>query len=255
MGQIIAFANQKGGSCKTTICVNLAAGLVKKRKKCLVIDCDPQGSASHHLGLVETQINSSLKDVLEGTLPIKEVIHTYEPGLDIVPSKTSLAYLQGKLETHHFKDALSPVKGKYDFILLDLPPAFGDLSLAPLSIANEVIFTVLGKSGLSMVGLTKISRTVEAVRDINPSLQSGGIIVCMISTRKTNIANEIAQYLKEHFGDAVYKTRIRETVKISEAATMGRHIFSHVGKKHNARQDFTALAAEFLRKHRKKGGK
>jgi chromosome partitioning protein len=244
----IAITNQKGGSGKTTTTVNLAAALAEQGKKTLVVDLDPQGSASKWLaptGKAETP----LYDVLTEGEPLAEAVaNTAYDGIDLIPATPSMTRLEKALANEVgaetiFRTELGKLEGDWDYVLLDCPPSLGLLALSALTAADEVLVPVEA-SVLALQGLASLTKTIQRVRDrLNPSLELGGIVVCR--ARNTNLSKEVLGLLQDRFGDSVYDARVRNNVRLAEAPSFGEPITVYDTRSIGA-DDYRAVATEFL---------
>ncbi len=237
--QIIACSNQKGGTAKTTTCVNLGIGLARAGKKVLLVDCDPQGSLTISLGHPHPdELPFTLSDAMGRILtdePIKpgEGILHHSEGVDLMPANIQLSGMEVSLVNAMSRETilrqyLDTVKGQYSHILLDCQPSLGMLTVNALAAANRVIIPVQAEY-LPAKGLEQLLQTVSKVkRQINPKLQIDGILLTMVDSR-TNFAKEIATLLRETYGSKikVFGTEIPHSVRAKESSAEGKSIFSH----------------------------
>lgn len=236
--QIIALCNQKGGVGKTTTCVNLGVGLAQEGKKVLVIDFDPQASATISLGIPQPdQLPVTISTMLGKVLtdqPISQgegILHHSE-GVDFMPADIQLSGMEVSLvnmisrETV-LKQYLETVKNQYTHILVDCQPSLGMLTVNALAAANRIIVSVQAEY-LPAKGLEQLLQTVGKVRrQINPKLQIDGILLAMVDKR-TNFARETASLVRDTYGKInVFKTEIPFSVRAKEASVSGKSIFSH----------------------------
>lgn len=253
--RVIAITNQKGGSGKTTTTVNLAAALGEKRRKVLVVDLDPQASASQWFGQGEE--SRDLMDVFVENTPISEIVRkTPVRNIDIVPSSTWLFGLEKALasevgaETILQRQLSKLPADRWDYILMDCPPALGLLTVSALTAGNELIVPVEAHV-MALSGLTKLLQTVDVVRDrLNPGLELAGILACRVDAR-TRHCQEVVEQLRTRFGSIVYNTPICENVRIAEAPSFFQPITAYAPQSKGA-HDFVALAREVIKQERKK---
>jgi len=235
--EVIAFANQKGGVAKTTSTLNLAVALSDEGHKVLIVDMDPQGNLTMSQGLNPDQITRSMFDVLVHRLPIDQVIQQAE--VDLAVSSIDLAGAERALEK-----ALNPIKERYDFILIDTPPSLGLLTINALVASNGVIVPVQCEY-LSLRGLVQLENTLSMIREnLNPDVEIQGILPTMYDGRTLH-SREAVEILQENFGDLVYKTRIKKTVRYAEAPVKGSSVLKY-DPSGNAAEAYRELAKEVL---------
>ena len=227
--QVIAFANQKGGVAKTTTTLNLGVAFAERGHKVLLIDLDPQGNLTMSQGLNPDTLEQSMFDVLVHRLPIEQVIETRE--VDIAVSSIDLAGADMALSTQIGREralekALAPIKDRYDYILVDTPPSLGLLTINAFVVAHGVIVPVQTEY-LSLRGLVQLENTLAMVREnLNPHVEIIGIVPTMYDKR-VNHSREADEILRENFGDLVYNTRIRKTVRFAEAPVKGTSVLAY----------------------------
>jgi chromosome partitioning protein len=221
--KVISFVNQKGGVGKTTTTINLAAYLTTTKRKVLVIDLDPQANASSGLGLRDVEIG--IYDVLTGESTLEEAIQpTTQPNLFLLPSTADLAGATVELtdQPERLRQLLNRLEG-FDIVLVDAPPSLGALAVNAL-VASDGIIIPLQAEYYALEGVAGMMDTIERVRDaLNPSLKLLGILVTMFDTR-TNLAQQVEQNVREHFGELVFWSVIPRNVKLSEAPSYGQTI-------------------------------
>jgi len=247
MAQVIVFANQKGGVAKTTTTLNLGVALRETGKRVLVIDLDPQGNLTMSQGMNPDAIERSMFDVLVHRAPISDVIHTVEvdiavASIDLAGAELALAALIGRERA--LEKALVEVRDRYDYILIDTPPSLGLLTINAFVASDGVIVPVQCEY-LSLRGLVQLENTLSMVREnINPRVHVQGIVPTMYDGRTLH-AREAIEILEEHFGDLVYKTRIRKTVRYAEAPVKGSSVLRYEPSG-PAAQAYRDLAKEVL---------
>lgn len=253
--RIIALANQKGGSGKTTTAVNLAAALARSGRRVLLVDLDPQGHATLHLGKEPEKLASSASQVLTGHARAEEVTVPILDRLDLLPANSDLANAEAMLRDRPGREnalraALEPVERHYDYILIDCPPAWGLLHLAAMTAAGEVIITVQAQF-FALAGAGKLLDTVALVRErgLNPGLKTAGILATIYDGR-TALAGQVLEQLKKLFPGRVFDTPIRVNVALAEAPIRGLDIFRYQENSHGA-EDHLALAGEIMRQEGK----
>jgi len=256
---VIGIVNQKGGVGKTTTTVNLGAALALAGKSTLLVDIDAQSNLTTHLGLGAKEDEEaverppvpefSIYDVLKGSKPIEDVILNRGKNLDVVPSSLFLSAADLELggtvgRELILKRAIAPVLDKYEFILVDCPPALGLLSLNALAAVNRVIIPVQSEY-LALHGVRQLLDTVDQVRNIyNPSLSVGGVLICLHDNRK-RLARAVSDTIRAYFGELVFNTVVRSNVALAEAPASGQTIFEYSPKSSGA-EDYDALAKEVL---------
>ena len=258
MGRIIAVANQKGGVGKTTTAVNLASALGRAGKKILVVDVDPQGNATSGLGVNKRQTTRSTYNLLIADASIEEVlIRTSFQNLDLLPSNLNLAGVEIELvempeRAYRLRQALAPVKEKYDFIFIDCPPSLGLITLNALAAAQGLLVPIQCEY-YALEGLSQLVSTVRQVKRMyNQDLDFEGVLLTMFDNR-LNLTTQVVSEVKRHFSDKVYKTVIPRNVRLSEAPSYGQPIqYYEQGSK--GAQAYDDLAKEFLKRQKKTGG-
>jgi chromosome partitioning protein len=232
MGRVIAFANQKGGVAKTTSTLNLAVAFAERDLEVLVVDLDPQGNLTMSQGLNPDTIERSMFDVLVHRLPITEVIQRRE--IDVAVSSIDLAGAELALSSMIGREraldkALLPVREKYDYILIDTPPSLGLLTINAFVASDGVIVPVQCEY-LSLRGLVQLENTLSMVREnLNPRVEIQGILPTMYDQRTLH-SREAIDILQENFGDLVFRTRIRKTIRFAEAPVKGASVLKYEPK-------------------------
>jgi chromosome partitioning protein len=247
MANVIVFANQKGGVAKTTTTLNLGVALHELGHRVLVIDLDPQGNLTMSQGMNPDSIERSMFDVLVHRIPISDVIHTVEvdiavASIDLAGAELALSSLIGRERA--LDKALVEVRPRYDYILIDTPPSLGLLTINAFVAADGVIVPVQCEY-LSLRGLVQLENTLAMVREnLNPGVRVQGIVPTMYDGRTLH-AREAIEILEEHFGDLVYDTRIRKTVRYAEAPVKGASVLRY-DPTGPAAQAYRDLAKEVL---------
>ncbi len=247
MARVIAFANQKGGVAKTTTTLNLGVALRELGHRVLVVDLDPQGNLTMSQGMNPDAIERSMFDVLVHRVPISDIIHPVEvdvavSSIDLAGAELALSALIGRERA--LDKALVEVREQYDFILLDTPPSLGLLTINAFVASDGVIVPVQCEY-LSLRGLVQLENTLAMVREnLNPNVRVEGIVPTMYDGRTLH-AREAIEILEEHFGDLIFKTRIRKTVRYAEAPVKGSSVLRYEPSG-PAAQAYRDLAKEVL---------
>jgi chromosome partitioning protein len=249
--RVVAVMNQKGGVGKTTTAVNLGAVLAAEHgKRVLLVDVDPQGNLSDHLGLDPFEIESSVYDVLLRNEPPEQVLQSCH-GMGVLPSNIDLAGAEVELanmtvrETR-LRNALRRLCLEYDVTLIDCPPSLGLLTLSALCLATEVLVPMQAEY-LAMRGLAQLAHTVELVRESrNRDLTIGGIVFCQFNSQ-ARLSQEVRQEVSEHFPEQVYDATIRRNVRLAEATSHNLPAVLYDPACAGV-EDYRALAREFRRR-------
>ena len=248
MGQTIACTNQKGGVGKTTTVVNLATYLALLGDRVLVIDLDPQGNATSGFGIDRASLEGSTYDALVDERPLAELhVETPVPGLRLVPSSISLAGAEVELATvagreRRLSHAVAAERDAWDWILVDCPPSLGLLTVNALTGADAVLIPIQCEY-YALEGLTQLIATVNLVRDnLNPDLAISGVVLTMFDGR-TNLSAEVAHEVRRHLGEAVFRTIVPRSVRLSEAPSHGLPIALYRPDSKGA-EAYEALAGE-----------
>jgi len=258
MGSIISIVNQKGGVGKTTTAVNLSASIAAAEKKCLLVDCDPQGNATTSLGVNPSNLKPSLYDILLGEyVGNKVILDTEIPLLKLIGANPDLFGAEVELFSKENKEyllnnILSKFKDQYDYIFIDCPPSLGFLTLNALA-AADFFLVPLQCEYLAMEGLTQLLNTVRLVKKgLNPSLIMMGILLTMFD-RRNSLSYQVADEVRQHFRGSVFRTVIPRNVSLSEATSYGKPIILYDIRSRGA-QGYLELAKEIISKGGDKDG-
>jgi chromosome partitioning protein len=222
-----ALVNQKGGVGKTTTAISLGAELGRRGMKVLVVDCDPQANATSCLGIEPGSITEGTYDALIGRLPVSDcVLHSPKLKLTLLPSSPSLAGAQVEMVDMEGRElalqrALRPLGGHFEYVLIDCPPSLGLLTLNGLVAASSGVIIPVQCEYLALEGLSQLTQTLQRVRSsLFPTLAVRGLLLTMYDTR-TRLSREVADEVRGHFGDNVFKTVIPRSVRLAEAPSHG----------------------------------
>jgi chromosome partitioning protein len=229
--RIIAVANQKGGVGKTTTAVNLGACLADIGYRTLVVDLDPQGNASTGLGINIRGLQSSMYDVILNDVPIEDCVEASSVrNLFVAPASLDLAGAEIELvpafsRELRLKQALAEVRDDYDYVLIDCPPSLGLLTINGMAAATEVLVPIQCEY-YALEGLGQLLRNVGLVqKNLNPTLEVHTIVLVMYDAR-TKLSDQVAEEVREHFGEKVCRIMIPRTVRLSEAPSFGQPIIA-----------------------------
>jgi len=243
---------------KTTTSVNLAASLALEGKRTLLVDVDPQGNSTTGLGIDRAKLTLSLYDVLAGKCLLGEVLRQTEiPQLLLIPSTKDLIGAEIELvaaarREFWLKDAVTPLRELYDYILLDSAPSLGLLTLNALTAADSLLVPIQSEY-YALEGLSALLETMRLVqKDLNPNLRLEGIVITMFDGRN-RLSHQVVEEISAHFPDKLYRTIIRRNVRLSESPSYGKPICLYDPTSTGA-QDYFELAKELMGQGEKNGG-
>jgi chromosome partitioning protein len=250
MTAVLAIANQKGGVGKTTTAISLGAFLAAAGKHVLLVDLDPQANATSGLGFDKGQVSPSVYEALIGQGSLAEaILHTNHAGLDIVPSALRLAGAEIEMvgliaREQRLSRILQPVRGEYDFILIDCSPSLGLLTVNALTAATGILIPIQCEY-LALEALGQLLNTVQLIRDnLNPKLAIFGMLMTMFDAR-TSLSQQVVEEVKSHFPELIFDTIIPRNVRMSEAPSYGRSILAYDPASRGAAA-YRALADEVI---------
>lgn len=247
MAKVVAFANQKGGVAKTTTTLNLGVAFQELGLRVLAVDMDPQGNLTMSLGLNPDSVQRSMFDVLVNGVNIEEALFHQEldvvaSSIDLAAAEIALSSLIGRERT--LSKALLQVRDRYDYIVIDTPPSLGLLTINALTASDAVIVPVQCEY-LSLRGLAQLERTLDLVREnLNPAVHIAGIVPTMYDSRTVH-GREAVEVLRSSFGDLVFTTTIRKTIKFAEAPVKGESVLKYAPDS-QAANAYRQLAREVL---------
>ncbi|WP_372364497.1 ParA family protein [Candidatus Uabimicrobium sp. HlEnr_7] len=246
---IISVAIEKGGTGKSQTAVNLSCALVRFHKlKVLVVDLDPQGTASLGFGIspLSTDTNT-IYDVLSGRVDPQDAVYSYnDSDLCIMPANHELAIYGSNEFTTELDNLLSPMSNIFDFIFIDLPPTLGNFTMTSLCLSDSVLIPVNASSSVCIVALLSQLRTIKTtVEAVNSKLSVLGVLACMVNN--TRICSEVLSWLEDEYPNLLFETKIRQNIKLAESLGLGEPIFDYAPDSYGA-LDYKNVAAEIMRR-------
>jgi chromosome partitioning protein len=250
MTKILALANQKGGVGKTTTAINLGASVAACERRVLLVDLDPQANATSGIGILDPE--RSMYDVLIEKMPLADIILPTEiPTLFVAPGSVDLVAAEVELREaigreYYLKRVLDPVARDYDYVFIDLPPSLGLLTVNGLTAAHSVLVP-LQTEYFALEGVSQLLATIERVQGaVNPGLEIEGIVLTMYDDRM-NLTRQVAEEVRTHFGDKVYRTVIPRNIRLSEAPSFGKPIILYDIRSRGS-EAYVSLAREFIQR-------
>lgn len=252
MGRIYTLANQKGGVGKTTTAINLGAYLAQFGQRVLIVDIDPQANASSSLGVDKHSVRGGSYEALLGLAPATSlVLQNQRLNLSLLPASPALAgaevELVGEMARElRLRQAIEPLAGRYDYILVDCPPSLGLLTINGLTAAKDGVLIPVQCEYLALEGLGQLTQTIQRVRAaLFPELKVRGVILTMFDGR-TNLSTDVVNEVNKHFPQQVFSAIVPRSVRLAEAPSYGLPISAYAPASVGA-QAYEALAKELLR--------
>ena len=251
MTRIVSLVNQKGGVGKTTTAINLGASIAACERTVLLVDLDPQANATSGVGIAKNQ-DKSMYSVLTDGMDIREIIRETElPNFHVAPSSVDLVGAELELSDSigrefYLRRALQTISSAYEYILIDSPPSLGLLTVNGLTAAGSVLVPMQCEY-FAIEGVAQLLNTIERVKDmLNPGLLIEGIALTMYDDR-VNLARQVAEEVRNHFGDKVYRTIIPRNVRLGEAPSYGKPIILYDIRSRGS-EAYINLAKEFIQR-------
>ena len=250
MAKVIAIANQKGGVGKTTTAVNLAAAFGVNNKRTLLIDIDPQGNSTSGVGIDKRELDYTAYDLLVDNVSVDKIIKQTEfKCLDILPASINLAAAELEIANKKnrealLKNAITPVRGNYDYIIIDCPPSLGLITTNALCFSDPILVPIQCEYN-ALEGLSQLMNTVRRVkRQYNGKLEMEGVLLTMYDGR-LNLTQQVVEEVKKYFPRKVFSTVIPRGVRLSEAPSFGMPIM-YFDKSSKGSLAYLNLAQEIL---------
>jgi chromosome partitioning protein len=246
MSKVISISNHKGGVGKTTSAINIGAGLNKLGKKILLIDLDPQANLSQSLGLIEPERN--IYGALRGEYKLQPI--EILKGLDVIPSTLDLSGAEIEMSSeagreYILKELIEPLRGSYDFIIIDSPPSLGLLTLNSF-VASDLVFIPIQAQYLALQGVAKLVEVIDKIKKrLNKDLEIGGVFITQYDSRKV-LNRDVVSTIEEYFKEKVFKTKLRDNIALAEAPSQGLDIFRYNPKSYGA-EDYLSLCKEIYK--------
>jgi chromosome partitioning protein len=247
MSKVISISNHKGGVGKTTSAINIGAGLNILKKKVLLIDLDPQANLSQSLGIIDNDKN--IYGALRGQYKLEPI--NILKGLDLIPSTLDLSGAEVELSgepgrEYILKELIDPLRGSYDFIIIDSPPSLGLLTINSFTASDEILIPLQAQY-LALQGLAKLVEVVDKIKSrLNKGLKIGGVFITQYDSRKV-LNRDVVETIQAHFKDEVFNTKIRDNIALAEAPSQGLDIFRYNSRTYGA-EDYLALSKEIIKR-------